>query len=389
MSREYKLFEPADEQAQIARDGQFELFMDGKITNPQMEYPLLDQDEVIADAVDSAKAIIAGSRALQAATGHAERYAAGTEITSAGLERYGNFDPALFQIAFSPAVNTVASFSPSNLHAEMTKENVLRNIPEFGSMPSDREQLINQELLERCAEGVRRHIAPMMDVLPDTDSSVKYGSDEIKTHFEHALVAMGLAEQGWTVEISATSSIFSTNSSEKKITVPKKTSKDALDIKRLAAHEIGVHAAKTTKLDGDVEEGLGILVECVVVGKADNIAYNRSRRRYMAVGLALGADGHPPRNARQVFEIMWRIEAMAQSKDGSISADLEAKTKRTTKSHIENIFRGTDYALPGALYPKAKVYLEGIRDAIEYAERYAEDLEWLAKVLSGEYGDLA
>lgn len=51
-------------------------------------------------------------------------------------------------------------------------------------------------------------------------------------------------------------------------------------------------------------------------------------------------------------------------KTGVITPEIE-EAKSTTTAHIENIFRGTDYALPGKIYAKAKIYLDGIVEAVK------------------------
>jgi hypothetical protein len=123
---------------------------------------------------------------------------------------------------------------------------------------------------------------------------------------------------------------------------------------------------------GDIEEGLGILLECAVAGNLDNESFDRARDRYIAAGLALGTDG-VPKDARATFEILWRLIALKKS-DGHIDNDLQLKAKRQVADHIINAFRGTNFAMPGIIYSKLKVYYEGFVKNAAFIESNKNDI---------------
>jgi hypothetical protein len=132
--------------------------------------------------------------------------------------------------------------------------------------------------------------------------------------------------------------------------------------------------------DPEAEEGLGILMECVVSNTSKGVAIKRAEDRYLHYGLAKGMGGKP-RNARQVFEITWRLEALQLSKDGIVKPAIEAEAKLSVQAHIDNLFRGTDHKLPGVHYGRAKLYLEGIAVVADYARAHGTEAGWLQRAL--------
>lgn len=92
---------------------------------------------------------------------------------------------------------------------------------------------------------------------------------------------------------------------------------------------------------------------------------NAARDRYILAGIALGADG-TPRDARQSYEILWRLFAVRFSKDGDISDEAIAKAQNLASDHVENAFRATPQSMPGIIYTKLKVYYEGFVKNAEY-----------------------
>ena len=177
-----------------------------------------------------------------------------------------------------------------------------------------------------------------------------------------------------------------TNADIKRIYLPTNTKRNASQLRRLIVHETEVHARRGQNGDetgvralgkgtadyADVEEGLGVFLECKVAGDLDNLSFHRARDRYITAGLALGADG-VPKDGPQTFEILWRLFAIKNSKDGSIDEAAERKAMDQAMVHIENAFRGTNFAMTGVIYTKLKVYYEGLaKNARFFAE--ADDL---------------
>jgi hypothetical protein len=136
----------------------------------------------------------------------------------------------------------------------------------------------------------------------------------------------------------------------------------------------------------DIEEGLGVLLECIVSGSLENPAFHRARDRYITAGLALGMDSGKPRDARYTYEILWRIIASRKSTDGVISEEIIAQSKDEAYDHIENAFRGTNFAMPGMIYSKLKVYREGLIKNVQYFKDSIDDIDGaLDKAMIGKF----
>jgi len=116
------------------------------------------------------------------------------------------------------------------------------------------------------------------------------------------------------------------------------------------------------------------LFECAIAGNWDNASFNRARDRYITAGLALGADG-TPRDARQVYEVLWRTFAVRESVDGDISDEAIEKAKELAYNHVENAFRGTEFWMRGVIYTKLKVYYEGLRKNADFITEHADNIE--------------
>lgn len=386
MAAEYNLFDPVEDGIPD-REQAFDDFKRGRVTTPVMYYDRLNDARQVAStlegATESARKIILGATALQDAGSHTERYHASQEMVHAGLEHFGPMNTEFFNRAIIPELYLLEDFKPGNLHAEMIRDSVATHleVSAQSDQGTGKTEIISQEIIERAREGVLTYLKPILDVMPKEGT---FDAHQIAEYMTLALDAMGLSQKGWVVEIDASITIMKTASKDKKIRIPASFKKSALDIARLSAHEIGVHASKEVTLDDDFEEGIAMLVESVVapaVKGAEPVAVKRARKRYLHDGLALGVDG-TLRNARQVFEITWKLEAMLLAKDtGIISPQIEEKAKSNTKAHIENIFRGTDYGIPGVVYPKAKLYFEGIIQAVDHADEHADDPLWLTRLL--------
>ena len=79
-------------------------------------------------------------------------------------------------------------------------------------------------------------------------------------------------------------------------------------------------------------------------------------------------DNTHPRDAREVYEIVWRMMAIEASTDGQISDELISQAKDATYKHVENAYRGTGFWMKGVIYTKLKVYYEGLMKNIRYVK---------------------
>jgi hypothetical protein len=58
------------------------------------------------------------------------------------------------------------------------------------------------------------------------------------------------------------------------------------------------------------------------------------------------------------------------AKDGQIDETLMDKAKAQATTHVENAFRGTNFAMPGVIYTKLKVYYEGLAKNVAYFRNF-------------------
>ena len=192
----------------------------------------------------------------------------------------------------------------------------------------------------------------------------------------------------------------STSSENKSISLPISTTRNAAQLRALIVHEVGVHAERAqngeetglkilksgTANYAAVEEGLGVLMECLISGSTDNPAYHRARDRYITAGLALGEDGGGARDARQTYEILWRIIASRRNEKGIITNEIIEHAKEDAYDHVENAFRGTNFAMPGMIYSKLKIYREGLIQNIKYFSDNIDDVtSALNRAMIGKY----
>lgn len=403
---EYVRFEPMDEAGKADREQEYARFIAGQVTSPAMVYPKLDDferqpyidayDEAIRTEEDVAREalLIARRKGVEIADAsrrhnlagktndHAERYHSGLDIVATAESRYGVLDPVLFSSVLAQKLDVVRSFSPTNLHAEMLRDRLLGYMPAaVGEVGPD---VIGEALIEKISPSVLAHLAPILGVIPEEG---QFAPSEIKTIAETVLDSTGLSVDGWKVVVVETASLFSVARSSKTLKIPGAKNPDgstktwqAKDLRRLMSHEVGSHAMSSGLMDQDMEEGLGLLFETVVTGLEGNASIKRAVDRYFAVGLAAGLDG-VGRNARQVFEILWRTEAISMAKDGIVPVEVEETAKQKAKTLIENIFRGTDHKLPGVYYNKAKLYLEGIINMAGYAAEHYQEEDWINNLL--------
>jgi hypothetical protein len=402
---EYQLYEPADIAGMSDRLYQNEQFRSGAITNPEFSYPLLNRDELevsglaydsaLATETDKAEiqrlearragvAIALASLDLQEAATHTDRWFAGRDITARSFERYGEMKPEYFWPVVLKWQKVAESFKPGNMFAEVTQKRVLAWLPEVPE-GVDMQPPIDHDTLDLVRGEVMTYMEP---VLRDVPKEGEFSAEQTAVITQRALENTGLASEGWVVVVSDTAAIFSVRNSKKQVIVPNRHAASdeprvfsGQELYRLLPHEIGVHAMRRDKsLGSDFEEGIGILVEAVVTNETDGVAIRRAEDRYLHTGLAAGLDGSL-RNARQVFNITWRLEAMRRATDGIITPTIEAEAKATVQPFIDNIFRGTNHKLPGVAYTKAKVYLEGIMQAVEYAREHADEPDWLGQLV--------
>lgn len=295
---------------------------------------------------------------------------------------FGEYDTAPFEGMMNTEQKRIEAFVPQNEAARKVKME-LEQLLGGSSFEREEEPLIDQAELALIAEAVYARYADILSPVPQTGDHVIYDVYQSVEIVDNSLKAAGLYDKGWRAKEHPSKQAPSTNVEDKRIYLPLNTRRTADELRRLIVHEQEVHARRGqngeesgekplktgTAAYADVEEGLGVLLECAVAGTIDNPSFHRARDRYILAGLALGADG-TPRDARQSYETMWRLLAVRMASDGVIDQGVMDKAKSQAMTHVENAFRGTNFAMPGVIYTKLKVYYEGLAKNVTYFRNF-------------------
>lgn len=315
------------------------------------------------------------------------------------IEVYGEFDTPTYQGMIATEAERVHDFMPSTDNARMIKSDLEDSLGRIDTHGEREKPLMDDETLEKLHNVVMARYENIFSVVPDTEDDVYYDADQCVEIMNSALVVGGLAEKGWKAAKDSKKSNPSTSAAKRIIALPSTTRRNANELRRLIVHEQEVHArdgengaetgfkplANGTADYADVEEGLGVLFECAVAGNFNNPSFDRARDRYITAGLALGADGQP-RDARQVYEILWRTLAVRGAEDGDISDSVIEKARNQAYAHVENAFRGSAFWMRGVVYTKLKVYYEGLRKNADYITKYADSMDQaIDRAMIGKY----
>ena len=302
-------------------------------------------------------------------------------------ETYGEFDVPTFESMMTTEAQRATTFEPTTEKARLLQSTLGELLGSRDRDAQPERPLMSDELLSELHDIIMQKYTDVLAAVPETDDNVYYEADECAQIMSDALAAGGLAEKGWTIVVDPAKSNPSTNTGKRVITLPSTTRRTASELRRLIIHEQEVHArrgengretgfkplANGTADYADVEEGLGVLFECAVAGNWENPSFNRARDRYITAGLALGADG-TPRDARQVYETLWRMFAIRDSKDGDVSDEAIEKARALAYTHVENAFRGTEFWMRGVIYTKLKVYYEGLRKNADFIKQNGDNV---------------
>lgn len=342
--------------------------------------------------------LVEAARRMRKAGSSAEQQVAREEFTYLNHELYGDINQETFDAMISTEHTRLDALTGDDELTQNIRSYLERS---YRSMPTDavEKPLMTSEALEHVQEFVLNRYDKVLSVVPDTDNTVIYDGQEASVIISDALVASGLSSEGWTCEVTPGQSIPSTNGEKRVVYIPESTRRTADQLRRLIVHEVEVHArrgtngAKTgykplkagTANYADVEEGLGVMLECAVAGSLDNQSFDRARDRYIVAGLALGSDGRP-RDARGTYEVTWRMLAARNAKEGSISEEAVEKAKTMAMTHIENAFRGTPTEAHGLIYRKLKVYWEGLEKNAQLFTDNIDNLDELFdRMMIGKY----
>ncbi len=208
------------------------------------------------------------------------------------------------------------------------------------------------------------HVRAIFASLLKTDeiwATIHPRSDGLVDIAEVFTAALGIyGVEGWQVVRDPLAPNLSVIKSAKKVVVSDAHSfMPATKVLIKTIHEIGVHVrrsqahSKVALYDAGLpgyylfEEGFA----CVAGNMPGHHIQVNGQRLYAGLGLALGLDG-TPRDFREVFEILWRIDVV-QGHDTVVA-------RKTAYKRCRRLFRGAHPAAKGACTLRDKSYVEGI-----------------------------
>lgn len=319
---------------------------------------------------------------------------AAIEFKELNCELYGDMNESAFFSILKTELERAERYVPKTDIANEIKEDILWALS-FAKHHTSEEKLLPQELVEAYRPKV---LSMYKSILKTVPKDSVFNAHECAEIMNSTLADSGLADYGWRAIVDSRKTSPSTQGPRKRIYLPADTHRTTEQLRGLILHEQEVHArryqngAHFTQLpllaNGTaeylpVEEGLGTIMALLAAPK-ELSPIDRARTRYIHVGLALGT-GSEPRDARQVFEITWRILALQQNPDGNITDEAVAEAKEKTYTYIENIFRGTDCSLKGVVYTKAKVYYEGLLKTVKHLTAIQDDNAAFVRMFLGKY----
>ncbi len=333
--------------------------------------------------------LVEAAQHLHAATSSSALETAREGFLQLNEEVYGEVDAKLYQSMLQGEKTKLDHFQPRNPLAERVYTELGIFFDKLAVGPEEQKPLLEKEEIQAVQELIATRYADVIGAVPETDDTVYYDAEESAAIINLALEAGGLAEHGWICVVDKAKSNPTTNGQAKKISLPSTTRRNARELTRLILHEQEVHARRSqngketgisllgsgTANYADVEEGLGVLLECAYEGNFSNPSFNRAKERYLTAGLAQGLDAGGPRDAREVYEVLWRMIAVGGSSSGELSDAAIDAAKNKAYAHIENAFRGTGFWMKGVIYTKLKVYYEGLSKNADFVRANIDRLD--------------
>lgn len=301
---------------------------------------------------------------------------------------YGEFDSRSYLGMISTEQEQLRAFVSKSKTAEKIKSELESSLGRIDVGGEKEKALLDEDTIQKLHTYVVERYGNVLSVVPDTTDDVYYDVNECAEIMNKALEVGGLAQKSWKTIENPAKSNPTTKQADNTINLPSNTRRNASELRRLIIHEQEVHARRgqngeesrfklieTGTADYmDIEEGFGVILECAVDGNFDNPSFDRARNRYITAGLALGAEGQP-RDAREVYEILWRDIAVQDSYDGDIDENDVKAVKEKAYTLIENAYRGTQFWMKGVIFTKLKVYYEGLAKNAEYITQNIDNLD--------------
>lgn len=320
-----------------------------------------------------------------------------THFSELNKTLYGELNKDYYLGIMASEKKRLSYFDPTSDLAVIIKSELQSFLEHIDAEGKVEVELLDENEICKLHDYVVDRYSKVLSVIPEGNDA-EYDVKQCVDIMNLALKAGGLDEMGWKVKENDCKMIPMTCPDEKVIYLPKNTTRTASALRRLIIHEQEVHARRAQNghdsgLDilrtgtadfNAAEEGLGVLLECAVDGNFDSQSFKRARNRYITAGLALGGDRK--RDARETYEILWRLIAIQDSDNGDITSSGVDQAKKWAYDHVENAYRGTQFWMKGVIYTKLKIYYEGL---IKNTDYFKQNINFLGtafdEALIGKY----
>jgi hypothetical protein len=366
-----------------AREDQKQKFLSGEISDPVLDYPDLDIEQITAKENDllSKKSEILNLQ-INEIVKQTYRWKLNEKIAEIRLlraaaygdmrrfKKYSEFiygKPSLDVFNYSVGLIREAasqSLSSDNEQLSTAAKDLLKNlpiVPEVTSFDLPDESTVTEANIQVMSE-----LGDLVDLGGHTG---KMDAEQIKDAFSGALHQ--IEAEGWQVVIDDKTSktAISVNQEKQHVQVPQGRTASTQKVSSLIAHELGTHVYR--RVNGERsrlkllgigldryergEEGIATMREQALKNQLDDFS---GMEGHLAVSLASGLDGNP-RDFQQVFQIMQSYYLFSNIKKGKELEEARTKASNSAWNRTVRTFRGTDCQTPGVCFTKDIVYREG------------------------------
>ncbi len=360
-------------------------FISGEIQDPVLEYPKLDQEELVArekSLLELKNEII--NLEENEVVKQVYRWKINEKLVEIRMLQMAEKGDARLFKRYNEFVNGKPNIEIFNYIVGLVQKKIERAKTHeqdevrvlageldsiFGHITPASFELPDTESITAAKEATLKEVHDLVTLSIDDVSDKKIESEEIATLFGEAL--QKLQADDWSVErVEGSRTSVHVSQENKKVEIPVNYSVVKKALEGLVAHEVGTHIARRKngerthlKLLGlgldrylKGEEGVATLREQSIMGKIDGFI---GLEGYLGIGLAYGLDGEK-RNFRGVYSVLEKYHTLDEvlSKGRTVTdAKKEAQTKAWSRTM--RTFRGTDGKTPGTCYTKDLVYHEG------------------------------
>lgn len=235
------------------------------------------------------------------------------------------------------------------------------------------------ETISRIQELVTERFEP---VIGSIDAERTYDPNDARDVLEAALQSVGGTILGWRALIVPDSNTLAVSAHKKVVEIGEHRKPiEGKYMRGKVLHEIGVHTLRAINAeragwlsaeygqDGYLafEEGAATALEDAYAGEFGE----SGQSYYLAAGLAYGLDSSRSRDFKEVYEAMWRIQAlrrMTNDEGSSLSEDRIQKSKKQVFNIGLQLFRGTTTQDKGVIYLKDLAYFAGQEKAWSFLD---------------------